>query len=138
MSDVPARWPRNQTLLVCADVEASGRWYRHLLDLPSGHGGDEYERIGGNEDVVLQLHAWDPHDHGELGDRRSPSRGNGVVVWFQVQDFDAAVARAGELGAEITLGPQVNAAAQQRELWLRDPDGYAVVLAGLPGDLGLP
>jgi hypothetical protein len=30
------------------------------------------------------------------------------VLWFQVDDFDAAVARARGLGAEIVLEPHVN------------------------------
>ena len=36
------------------------------------------------------------------------------------------------LGTEIIQEAFVNARAQHRECWLRDPDGYVVVLAG-PG-----
>lgn len=48
---------------------------------------------------------------------------------------DAAVARAGALGAPVLEGPKVNPAARHREIWLRDPDGYVVVLATAHGDL---
>jgi hypothetical protein len=56
-----------------------------------------------------------------------------VLLWFEVDDFDAAVARAGVLGAEVLLEPHVNPAAAHREIWLRDPDGYVAVLASPDG-----
>ena len=40
--------------------------------------------------------------------------------------------------AQVLEGPEVNPNAQHREIWLRDPDGYVVVLAGPCGDLGPP
>jgi len=46
-----------------------------------------------------------------------------------VDDFDAAVARARGLGAEVIEEPHINPAPQHREIRLRDPDGYVVVLA---------
>jgi len=39
-----------------------------------------------------------------------------------------------DLGAEVLEGPLVNVNAQHREVWIRDPDGYTVVVAGPPGD----
>jgi predicted enzyme related to lactoylglutathione lyase len=56
-----------------------------------------------------------------------------VLLWFQIESFDAAVSRARELGAEILEEPHTNPNAGQREIWLRDPDGYVVVLASEPG-----
>lgn len=52
-----------------------------------------------------------------------------------MRDFTAAVARARELRSEILEGPKVNPNANHRELWLRDLDGYVVVLASGYGDL---
>jgi hypothetical protein len=40
-----------------------------------------------------------------------------------------------ELGAEVIEEPHVNAAPQRREIWLRDPDGYVVVIAGPDGEV---
>jgi hypothetical protein len=57
-----------------------------------------------------------------------------VLLWFQDDAFDA-VARARALGAEILEEPHSNPNAKHREIWLRDPDGYVVVLAGARGDL---
>lgn len=127
---------RPQPLIAVADVEASSRWYRELLGCRSVHGGREYERLVDADDaLVLQLHAWDAHEHPHLGDPAVAGRGNGVLLWFQVDDFDAAVTRATALGATICEGPHTNPNAHHREIWIRDPDGYVVVLASPYGDV---
>ncbi len=125
-----------QPLIAVRDVPASSRWYQQLLGCASGHGGDEYEQlVDPAGTLILPLHAWDAHDHPHLGNPDVRPHGNGVLLWFQVGDFDAAVARAGALGALVLEGPKVNPAARHREIWLRDPDGYVVVLASAYGDL---
>jgi hypothetical protein len=48
-------------------------------------------------------------------------------------DFEAALDRVRATGAKIVLDDVVNPNARQREIWLRDPDGYLVALAG-PSD----
>jgi catechol 2,3-dioxygenase-like lactoylglutathione lyase family enzyme len=123
-------------MIAVSDVEASSRWYQRLLGCTSGHGGREYERVMAGDEFVLQLHDWNVHEHENLGDESSRPWGNGVVLWFQVDDFDDAVGRAQELGAAHHEEPHVNPRANHRECWLRDPDGYVVVLAGAPGDVG--
>ncbi len=147
---------RPQPLLVVRDVAASSRFYRHLLgcslggDGGDGHGADgghggplEYERlydaarhhtVWGSDGLVLQLHAWEAdHHHANLGQAGVPV-GNGVLVWFEVDDLDDAVARAQELEAPVVLDLHVNPNAGHREIWLTDPDGYTVVLASPDGD----
>jgi catechol 2,3-dioxygenase-like lactoylglutathione lyase family enzyme len=125
-----------QPLIAVRDVAASSRWYRTLLACESAHGGAEYERLVVDGRLILQLHHWDAHEHPHLGNEAIASRGNGVLLWFELDAFDAAVERALSLGAEILEGPIVNPNARHRELWLRDPDGYVVVLAGPYGDVG--
>lgn len=125
-----------QPLIAVRDVEASSRFYQHLLGCESGHGGKEYERLLFDGGLVLQLHdANTVHHHGTIGDPGLPY-GNGVLLWFAIEALDPAVARARELGAEIVHEPHVNPNAHQRECWLLDPDGYTVVLASPPGDVG--
>jgi catechol 2,3-dioxygenase-like lactoylglutathione lyase family enzyme len=122
------------------DVEASSRWYQRLLGCASAHGGPEYERLVAGDQLVMQLHDWDvDHHHGAIGDPDARPYGNGVLLWFEVDDFDAAVARAGELGAEVVLPPHRNppegpGGPAHREIWMRDPDGYSVVLARPDGE----
>ena len=122
----------SQTFIAVKDVEASSRWYQHLLGCKSGHGGKEYERLMWNKKIVLQLHAWEPEEHPFMGDPAVDPKGNGIVLWFMVDDFDHAVERARELKAQVLQGPQLNPNAHHIECWLRDPDGYVVVLASKP------
>ncbi|MCW5559675.1 MAG: VOC family protein [Verrucomicrobiae bacterium] len=129
---------RPQPLICVQDVEASSRWYQRLLGCRSAHGGPHYERLETLSGLVLQLHHWEvEHHHGPIGD---PGRahGNGVLLWFEVDDFDAAVLRAQALGAEIVRSrhrnpPEGDGGPNHWEIWLRDPDGYTVVLASPDG-----
>jgi hypothetical protein len=86
----------------------------------------------------MQLHAWDAHEHPHMGRPESKPYGNGVLLWFQTDYFDEMIARVKNLQAEILERPAVNTSANHREVWLRDPDGYVVVIAGKYGDLGTP
>ena len=140
---------RPQPLIAVHDVEATSRWYQTLLGCASAHGGREYERLidprrqrteHDGEGLILQLHAWEvEHHHGPIGDPDTKP-GNGVLLWFEVDDFDAAVARASELRAEVVLAPHRNPPAGRpggpahREIWLRDPNGYTVVIASPDGE----
>jgi catechol 2,3-dioxygenase-like lactoylglutathione lyase family enzyme len=129
---------RPQPLICVRDVEASSRWYQRLLNCQSGHGGSQYERLVLHGRLVLQLHCWDvEHHHGHIGDPGLPC-GNGVLLWFEVDDFEAAVARATDLQAEIVLPrhrnpPDHDGGPNHWEIWLRDRDGYTVVLASPDG-----
>ena len=121
-----------QPLLCVRDVPRSSRWYQQVLGAESGHGGEEYERIVVDDVLVLQLHeAEQEHHHGGLVDTRQVF-GNGVAVWFEVDDLDAARKRVVTSPMTVTIqtDTHVNPNAGHRELWLRDPDGYLVVLAG--------
>jgi catechol 2,3-dioxygenase-like lactoylglutathione lyase family enzyme len=127
---------RPQPLISVADVEASSRWYRRLLGVQSAHGGAEYERLVSKGTLILQLHRWEvEHHHGPIGDPAKP-HGNGLLLWFETDEFDAAVARAEELKAEVVMAPYHHTGANQREVWLRDLDGYTVVLSSPDGDAG--
>ena len=129
---------RPQPLICARDVEASSCWYQRLLNCRSDHGGPNYERLVSNGRLILQLHNWDvEHHHCRIGDPKV-APGNGVLLWFEVDDFDAAVARATELQAKVVLSrhrnpPEGDGGPNHWEIWLRDPDGYTVVLASPDG-----
>lgn len=138
---VAASAPRPQTLLAVRDVEASSRWYQELLGLRSDHGGPQYERLPAGDELVLQLHHQEvDHHHGRFVED-GVALGNGVLVWFgAVADFDAVVARAAARHAPVVLAPHRNPPVGEgngpahRELWIRDPDGYTVVVASADGE----
>jgi predicted enzyme related to lactoylglutathione lyase len=137
----PARQARSQTMIAVADVEASSRWYQHVLGLRSDHGGPHYERLLADGVLVLQLHHREvEHHHGRVVDPDG-AVGNGVLLWFgEVSDFDGAVARARELAAPVTRPPHRNPPEDKgngpshREIWITDPDGYTVVIASPDGE----
>lgn len=133
---------RPQPLLAVHDVEASSRWYQRLLGCQSAHGGPEYERLVFEGQLVLQLHRFDvEHHHGPIGDPADQPYGNGVLLWFETDDIDAAAARAEELNAEFVMPrhrnpPDGDGGPNHWEVWLRDPNGYVVVLASPDGSAG--
>ncbi|MBV9609108.1 MAG: VOC family protein [Acidobacteria bacterium] len=128
---------RSQPLIAVRNVRASSRWYQKLLaldSLPEHSHRDLYERMFCAGDLILQLHAWDEEDHPNLVHADAAPHGHGVLLWFEVDDFDAVVERARELGAQMVLEPHVNPRPNHREMWLRDPDGYVVVIASPDGE----
>lgn len=125
---------RPQPLIVVADVAASSRWYQQLLGCTSAHGGHDYDRLTSGGRLILQLHHQEVEDHhGRIGDPAHPY-GNGLLLWFELDEFDAAIARATAMGAEVVTAPHVNPNPGHRECWLRDPDGYTVVVASPDGE----
>ncbi len=123
---------QSQPLIAVRDVRLSRRWYQQLLGvkgLPEHEHRNSYDRLMIDGRLILQLHAWDEEDHPNLVNADAAPVGHGVLLWFEVADFDAAVARARSLKAKVIEEPKVNPNAGHREMWLRDPDGYVVVIA---------
>jgi len=58
-----------------------------------------------------------------------------VFLWFELDDFDAAVMRAEEMKAEI-FKPRHRSENAHWECWLHDLDGYTIVLASPHGSAG--
>jgi catechol 2,3-dioxygenase-like lactoylglutathione lyase family enzyme len=128
-----------QPVIAVRDVRASSRWYTELLgadSLPEHRHRDVYDRISCSTKLLLQLHAWDVEDHPNLVNAGAAPPGHGVLLWFQVDDFDSMVERARGIGAEIIEEPHVNPRPGHREIWLRDTDGYVVVVASPDGECG--
>jgi predicted enzyme related to lactoylglutathione lyase len=132
---------QSQTMIAVRDVEASSLWYQQLLDLRSDHGGPDYERLLANETLVLQLHHRDVEHHHGLFVSPDVEVGNGVLLWFgEVPNFDEVVARAEQLSAPIVRAPHRNPPEGEgngpghREIWIKDPDGYTVVVASPDGE----
>jgi len=125
---------RPQTLIAVRDVKASSRWYQRLLGVRSSGDPDHphrlfYDRLMSGDSLILQLHRWDDENHPNLVNREKAPPGHGVLLWFELDDFDAAVQRARDLRAEVVLEPHVNPAPNHREMWIKDSDGYVVVIA---------
>ena len=59
--------------------------------------------------------------------------GNGLLLFFRVDDFDTALRRGRALVARLEEDPHVNPNTRTREFSLRDPDGYYVTISALEG-----
>jgi catechol 2,3-dioxygenase-like lactoylglutathione lyase family enzyme len=130
---------QSQPLIAVRNVRESSHWYTELLGadpLPDHPHRDFYDRISVSGQLVLQLHAWDEEDHPNLVNADAAPVGHGVLIWFEVSDFDAVAARAKKLASEVILEPHFNPAPRHREMWFRDLDGYVVVIASPDGESG--
>jgi predicted enzyme related to lactoylglutathione lyase len=125
-----------QPLICVADVQKTSAWFQHALGLTSGHGGAQYEQLMSNDQLVLQLHHWDAHEHPHLGKPGGEPDGNGVALWFMSEQVEQDYERAVQSGAKVIEAIAINPLANHLEFWLREPNGYVVVVAGPYGQLG--
>jgi hypothetical protein len=57
--------------------------------------------------------------------------GNGLLLFFRIDDFDVALKRARALVTRLEEEPHVNPNTQTMEFSLQDPDGYYVTISAL-------
>ena len=81
--------------------------------------------------VLLCLHEWGAHGHPSLMSPDHGTPGNGLLLFFRVDDFDLALQRARSLVTRLEEEPHVNPNTQTNEFSLRDPDGYYVSISAL-------
>jgi catechol 2,3-dioxygenase-like lactoylglutathione lyase family enzyme len=115
------------------DVAFSFRWYQTLFGQPYTGPAHDYwgQLLDTDGSVLLCLHQWGSHDHPSLTSPEKASPGNGLLLFFRVDDFDLALNRARTLVAELDEEPQLNPKTGTQEFSLRDPDGYYVTLSAL-------
>lgn len=83
---------------------------------------------------MLCLHAWGAHGHPSLTSPDDATPGNGLLLFFRVDNFDVALPSARALVERLEEEPHVNANTGTMEFSLRDPDGYYVTVSALdPG-----
>ena len=77
------------------------------------------------------MHEWGEHEHPSLTrpDRVEP--GNGLLLFFRVDDFDVSLANARTLVEHFEEEPGINRNTETMEFALRDPDGYYVTVSAL-------
>ena len=124
---------RTWTIIGVGDVAASFRWYQSLLGIPASTPAHDYfgQILDADGTVLLCLHAWGAHDHPSLTSPDSATPGNGLLLFFRVDDFVDALTRARALVSALAEEPQANPATGTLEFALRDPDGYYVMISSL-------
>jgi catechol 2,3-dioxygenase-like lactoylglutathione lyase family enzyme len=127
---------RTWTILGVADVARSFRWYQSLFGQPVTAPAHSYfgQILDDDGTVLLCLHQWGSHEHPTLTSPEIAQPGNGLLLFFRVDDFDEALIRARALVAKLEEEPNINSNTGTREFALRDPDGYYVMISALAGD----
>jgi catechol 2,3-dioxygenase-like lactoylglutathione lyase family enzyme len=125
---------RAWTIIGVSDVPASFKWYQSLFGQPETAPGHDYwgQIVDTDGTVLLCLHHWGAHEHPSLMSPDEGSPGNGLLLFFRVDDFDMALNRARAFVARFEEEPHVNPNTGTREFSLRDPDGYYVTISALP------
>ena len=124
---------RTWTIIGVGNVAKSFRWYQSLLGLPPTSPAHDYfgQILDSDGTVLLCLHQWGAHEHPSLMSPDQATPGNGLLLFFRVDDFDSALPRARALVACLEEEPHVNPSTGTAEFALRDPDGYYVMISAL-------
>ncbi len=116
---------RTWTIIGVRDVPASFRWYQALFGQP--HTRPEHDDFGQILDtdgtVLLCVHQWGAHEHPPLMSRGDAPPGNGLLLFFRIDDYDITLERARTLVTRFEEEPHVNPNTGTAEFSLRDPDG---------------
>src|SRR5678815_112114 len=121
------------TIIGVNDVSSSFKWYQSLFGQPATRPAhDDFGQILDEDGtVMLCVHQWGAHDHPPLTSPDVATPGNGLLMFFRVDDFDMALERARKLVTRLEEEPHVNPSTETREFSLRDPDGYYVTISSL-------
>ena len=124
---------RTWTIIGVSDVTSSFKWYQSLLGLPeAAPAHDDFGQILDTDGTVLLcLHAWGEHDHPSLTSPDHAQPGNGLLLFFRVDDFDTALENARVLVTRLDEEPNLNPSTGTLEFSLRDPDGYYITISAL-------
>lgn len=119
-------WP----IIAVADVATSSAWYMRLLGGKNNHpGATLFDQImDGDGTVLVCVHHWGDHGHPSLSNPEHGSVGKGLLLWFVVDDFDAAWGRAQAMQARVEETPHADNGTSMRAFVIRDPDGYYVAV----------
>ena len=125
---------RTWTIIGVSDVPGSFKWYQSLFGQPETSPGHDYfgQILDTDGTVLLCLHQWGAHEHPTLMSPDEAPPGNGLLLFFRVDDFDMSLKRARALVDQFEEEPHLNPNTQTMEFSVRDPDGYFVTISALP------
>jgi catechol 2,3-dioxygenase-like lactoylglutathione lyase family enzyme len=121
------------TVIGVADVARSFQWYQALLGQAPGSPAHDYfgQVLDADGTILLCLHQWGAHEHPSLTSPDQAMPGNGLLLFFRIDDFDEAIERARGLVTRFDEEPHCNPNTGTMEFALRDPDGYYVTISAL-------
>lgn len=121
------------TIIGVQDVASSFNWYQALFGQPKTSPAHDFfgQILDDDGSVLLSLHQWGAHGHPSLTSPHEAPPGNGLLLFFRVDDYEMTLERARSLVAQFEEEPHVNPNTQTLEFSLRDPDGYYVTISSL-------
>jgi catechol 2,3-dioxygenase-like lactoylglutathione lyase family enzyme len=130
---------RTWTIIGVSDVPRSFKWYQSLFGQPETAPAHDYfgQILDTDGTVLLCLHKWGAHEHPSLRSPDEATPGNGLLLFFRVDDYDEALERARALVTRLEEEPSLNANTETWEFSLRDPDGYYVTISALQSTYSL-
>src|SRR5260370_7876132 len=111
------------TIIGVRDVSGSLKWYQSLFGQPGTPPAHDYfgQILDSDGTVLLCLHEWGTHEHPSLMSPDHGKPGNGLLLFFRVDDFDPALQRARSLFTRLEQDPRVNPNPQTTNSSLPDP-----------------
>src|SRR5256884_9524416 len=90
---------RTWTIIGVGDVPGSFKWYQALFGQPATLPAHDYfgQILDSDGTVLLCLHEWGAHEHPSLMSPDHGTPGNGLLLFFRVEDFALALHRARSL-----------------------------------------
>ena len=124
---------RTWTIIGVSDVPRSFRWYQSLFgQRPTRPAHRDFGQLADADGTVLLcVHQWGTEDHPSLTSPGNGTPGNGLLLFFRVDDFEMALQRAHGLVPRLEEDPHVNPSTGTREFSVRDLDGYYVTISAL-------
>jgi len=122
---------RTWTIIGVSDVPKSLRWYQSLFgQAETAPGHDHWGQILDTDGTVLLcLHQWAAHEHPTLMSPGDGRPGNGLLLFFRVDDYEMALKRARTLVDRFEEESHLNPNTQTKEFSVLDPDGYYVTVS---------
>jgi len=124
---------RTWTIIGVNDVLSSFKWYQSLFGQQETAPAHDYfgQLLDSDGTVLLCLHQWGDHEHPSLMSPDHATPGNGLLLFFRVDDFELALQRARGLVSRLEEEPHINPNTRTKEFSVRDPDGYYVTISAL-------
>src|SRR5262245_14340643 len=101
---------RTWTIIGVRDVADSFNWYQSLLGLPATAPAHDFfgQILDSDGTVLLCLHGWGAHDHPSLTSPERAEPGNGLLLFFRVDNFATSLVRACTLVSRLEEEPHLN------------------------------
>ena len=116
-------------IIAVKNVSESSKWYQELFQCNSSHEGNRFRILTDNNGtVILCLHKWKEDHHPTMIDE-SIQPGNGLILYFRVNNLEKIRENAEKLGAIIEEDIHINPNSGIEEFSIRDLDGYYLTIS---------